>query len=172
MLTAIDMDHPVIYLEHKLLADYWLDYMGIGGRSTVSVDVAKEGIESELPKEWTSLPVGKANIIQQGTDITFISLGVSVHRCSEVAIDLQEKGISVEIIDLRWVSPLDKNTIIESVRKTNNLIVVDEDYEQFGLSGEICAVLSENDITFNYRRVCTKTIIPFTCNSIATSEHR
>ncbi|MHA2173990.1 MAG: alpha-ketoacid dehydrogenase subunit beta [Candidatus Hodarchaeales archaeon] len=161
MLSAIAADHPVIFLEHKLLADYWLDYLGIGGRTTVSFDVPKEGVKSYLPEKWTPLPIGKAIIIQKGTDITFISLGVSVHRCLEAAASLKERGISSEIIDLRWVSPLDQPTILESVKKTQNLIVVDEDYEQFGLSGEVCAILGENDIDYHFRRVCTKTIIPY-----------
>ena len=161
MLTAIDIKHPVIYLEHKLLSGYWLDYLGIGDRPTVSFDVPKAGIESNEPSEWTPLPIGKAKVVSKGTDITLISLGVSVHRCAKAAIDLQEEGISIEIIDIRWVSPLDKKTILESVRKTSNVIVVDEDFEQFGLSGEICAILSEQDINFKYRRVCTKTTIPY-----------
>jgi pyruvate/2-oxoglutarate/acetoin dehydrogenase E1 component len=79
----------------------------------------------------------------------------------EAAAQLEEEGISLEVIDLRWVSPLDIDTIYNSVSKTKSLIVVDEDYMQFGLSGEVCAILSERGLKFRYGRVCTETTIPF-----------
>lgn len=161
MLSAINSIHPVIYLEHKLLADYWLDSMGTGGRTTVVFDVPKAGLEGEVPDKWGPLPIGKANVVKEGTDITLISLGVSVHRCIEAASILQEKNYSSEVIDLRWVTPLDVDTICNSVSKTHKVIVVDEDYKQFGLSGEICVVLSEKGLSFKYDRVCTETTIPF-----------
>ena len=162
MLSAIEVDHPVIYLEHKLLADYWLDYMGTGGRENVIFDIPKAGVEGEVPDRWKALPMGKANYVQKGSDLTLISLGVSVHRCVEAAEILAKENISSEIIDLRWVSPLDTKTIITSVSKTKRVIVVDEDYLQFGLSGEIAAILAErNDLICQFGRVCTEFVIPY-----------
>ena len=160
MLSAIHADHPVVYLEHKLLADYWRDYLGSGGRNTVSYDVPEKGEFGPVPDNWEPLLIGKANCLREGNDITLISLGVSVHRCLQAADVLQEE-ISTEVIDLRWVSPLDVDTITSSVKKTGKVVVVDEDYLQFGLSGEVCALLAERNITFDYRRVCTETSIPF-----------
>ncbi|MHA2304293.1 MAG: alpha-ketoacid dehydrogenase subunit beta [Candidatus Hodarchaeales archaeon] len=161
LLSALSSEHPVVYLEHKLLADYWLDYMGSGGRTTVTFDIPEAGLKGEVPDKWEKLPHGKANCVRSGQDITVVSLGVSVHRCLEAAAQLEEEGISLEVIDLRWVSPLDIDTIYNSVSKTKSLIVVDEDYMQFGLSGEVCAVLSERGLNFRYGRVCTETAIPF-----------
>ncbi len=161
MLSALESDHPVVFLEHKLLTDNMLEYMGRGGRPNLSFDVPEGGREGEVPKKWEALPIGKAKILREGTDITLISLGVSVHRCLEAAELLEKNNISVEVIDLRWVSPLDMDMIIESTTKTRRIIVVDEDYTQFGLSGEICAVLAERNIGFKFGRVCTDTTIPF-----------
>ena len=161
MLSALESDHPVVFLEHKLLTDNILEYMGRGGRPNLSFDVPEAGKEGEVPKNWDALPIGEAKILRKGTDITLISLGVSVHRCLEAAELLEKNDISVEVIDLRWVSPLDVDVIIESTKKTRRIIVVDEDYSQFGLSGEICAVLAERNIGFKFGRVCTETTIPF-----------
>ena len=161
LLSALEMDHPVIYLEHKLLSEIWLDYMGSGGRTTVSYDVPRNSQKGEVPKKWSSLPIGKAKVLHEGNDVSLISLGVSVHRCLQAAELLIKEGISVEVLDLRWVSPLDEELISKSVSKTNSLVVVDEDYKQFGLSGEICAILAERDISFKFRRVCTEMTIPY-----------
>ena len=161
MLSAIEHDHPVIFLEHKMLADYWLDSAGLGGRTTVSFDVPEAGNFGPVPDKWEPLPIGKANCLREGSDITLISVGVSVHRCLQAAEKLLQENISAEVLDLRWVSPIDVDAIHKSVSKTKALIVVDEDYQQFGLSGEICALLSERNLKFKYRRVCTETTIPF-----------
>ncbi len=162
LLSALSSEkNPVVFLEHKLLADYWLDYMGTGGRTTVTFDIPEAGLKGVVPDKWEKLPRGKANCIRTGNDITLVSLGVSVHRCLEAATQLEEEGISLEVIDLRWVSPLDIDAIYNSVSKTKSLIVVDEDYMQFGLSGEVCAVLMERELEFKYARVCTETTIPF-----------
>ncbi len=165
MLSAIEADHPVIYLEHKLLADYWLDYMGTGGRENVIFDVPDAGAEGEVPERWEPLPIGQAICLRQGTDLTLISLGVSIHRCLEVAEILAEEDVSTEVIDLRWVSPLDTSIILNSASKTKRVIVVDEDYLQFGLSGEIAALLAEGiDSKCQFGRVCTESTIPFNRN--------
>ncbi|MHA2296105.1 MAG: alpha-ketoacid dehydrogenase subunit beta [Candidatus Hodarchaeales archaeon] len=161
MLSAINADHPVVYLEHKLLADYWLDSMGSGGRTTVTFDVPEAGKEGEVPERWEPLPLGKASCLREGNDISLVSLGVSVHRCLEAAEELNKTGFSTEVLDLRWVSPIDVDAIFKSVSKTGAVIVVDEDYKQFGLSGEVCALLSERNLEFKYGRVCTETTIPY-----------
>ncbi|PWI47391.1 pyruvate dehydrogenase [Candidatus Heimdallarchaeota archaeon B3_Heim] len=162
MLSAIEADHPVIYLEHKLLADYWLDYMGTGGRENVNFDVPQAGVQGLVPEKWEPLPVGKAICLREGSDLTFISLGVSVHRCMEAAEILAKEDFSTEVIDLRWVSPLDTRTIIKSASKTKRVIVVDEDYLQFGLSGEIAAILAEeNGLKCQFGRIGTETTIPY-----------
>ncbi len=161
MLSSIYEDNPVIYFEHKLLADYWLDNMGIGGRSTVSFDVPEQGIEGEVPDKWEPIPLGKLNKMKEGSDITLVSVGVGVHQSLEAARVLEEKGISAEVLDLRCIAPLDIEGIKNSVGKTEAVLVVDEDYKNFGLSGEVCAILLEEGLSFKYGRVCTENTIPY-----------
>lgn len=161
MLSAIEENSPVVFCEHKLLADYWRDYLGSGGRDTVAFDVPESGRQGDVPDKWEPVPLGKAKVLREGSDVTIVTLGVSVHRSLEAAELLDEKNIKATVIDLRSVAPLDVQCICQSVAQTKRLLVVDEDYEQFGLSGEIAAHLLENQITFKYGRVCTKTTIPY-----------
>lgn len=161
MLSAIYAKNPVIYFEHKLLSDYWLNYLGTGRRETVSFDVPPDGAEGEVPDFWEPTPLGKLNCMKEGTDISLISLGVSVYRCMEAAKRLENEGFNAEVLDLRSISPLDLEGIKNSVTKTGKLVVVDEDYKKFGLSGEISAYLMEEGISFKYSRVCTENTIPF-----------
>ena len=104
---------------------------------------------------------GKAALRRDGSNLTMISLGVGVHRSLEAAALLQEQGIDAAVLDLRTVSPLDKAAVCQSVARTGRLLVVDEDYEGFGLSGEIAACLLEAGLPFRYGRVCTQTTIPY-----------
>ena len=161
MLASILHDGPVVFLEHKLLADYWLDYMGSGGRENLKFDVPEEGAKGSVPDHWEPLPFGKAAIKKNGTDLTIVSVGVGVHRSLEAATLLTDKNISAEVIDLRTVWPLDAVAIVESVSKTGHLLVVDEDYKRFGLSGEIAALVLEHSIPIKYGRVCTNDTIPY-----------
>ena len=161
MLSAIEHEGPVVYLEHKLLADYWLDYLGSGGRSTVKYDVPSEGASGPVPDRWIPVLLGKAAIRREGKDITLVSVAVGVHRCLEAASILKEKGISAGVLDLRTVSPLDKETLCRAVSESERLLVVDEDYKDFGLSGELAAVVLEAGIPVQYGRVCTEETIPY-----------
>lgn len=161
MLSALNHAGPVVYFEHKLLADYWLDYMGAGGRDTVSFDVPADGMYGPVPDTWQPTPIGKAAIPREGRDISLVSAGVGVHRALSAAQHLEEKGISAEVLDLRTVFPLDKRALLNSVTKTGRLLVVDEDYKAFGLSGELAAVLLEENVRMAYSRVCTEETIPY-----------
>jgi pyruvate dehydrogenase E1 component beta subunit len=161
MMAALHHDSPVIYMEHKLLADYWLEFVGHGGRKTVSYDVPEQGASGPVPRKWEPVPIGQAVTRREGSDLTMVSLGVSVHRCLEAAAVLEKEAISAGVIDLRTVSPLDKKTVCEAVSKTRRLLCVDEDYEGFGLSGELAAVVLEAGISPAYARVCTQTSIPY-----------
>lgn len=161
MLSSIQLDAPVIFCEHKLLTDYWLDYLGAGGRKTVEYNVPKQGARGTVPDQWRPLPIGKAVIRQKGSDITMAGVGVSIHRALEAAEVLKKEKLSVEVLDLRTVSPLDKEALCKSVTKTGRLLVVDEDYMNFGLSGELAAVVLEAGIPVLYSRVCTEETIPY-----------
>jgi acetoin:2,6-dichlorophenolindophenol oxidoreductase subunit beta len=161
MLAAIQHNSPVILLEHKLLSESWLEFLGSGGRDTVTYDIPAEGARGDVPDRWEALPIGKAALRRPGDDVTIASLGVGVHRALEAAQVLEDEGISAEVLDLRSISPLDKDTVRQSVSKTGYLLVVDEDYEGFGLSGELSAVVLEAGITFKYARVCTRNTIPY-----------
>ncbi len=161
MLAAIEAEGPVIFLEHKLLADYWLDYMGGSSRKDVQFDVPAEGTHGPVPRKWEAIPLGQAEIRRSGNDITIAGVGVGVHRALEAAITLEKQGISCTVLDLRSVSPLDEKTLCESVRETGRLLVVDEDYRQFGLSGELAAIILEAGIAVKYARVCTDDTIPY-----------
>jgi pyruvate dehydrogenase E1 component beta subunit len=161
MLSAIQHDGPVVYLEHKLLADYWRDYLGSGGRDEQDYNVPAEGEKGPVPDRWSPLPFGSALTKKEGSDISIVSLGVGVHRALEAAQSLEGKNISAEVIDLRTLVPMDTTTLVNSVSRTGRLLVVDEDYKQFGLSGELAALALENSIQFKYGRVCTEQSIPY-----------
>jgi acetoin:2,6-dichlorophenolindophenol oxidoreductase subunit beta len=161
MLAALQHDGPVIFLEHKLLSETWLEFLGSGARRTVHFDVPAEGAKGAVPQKWAPLPIGKAVFRRGGSDVTIVSVGVGVHRALEAAQALESEGISAGVLDLRTVSPLDKTTVREAVAQTGRLLVVDEDYEGFGLSGELSAVVLEAGGSCKYARVCTQTTIPY-----------
>ena len=161
MLAALEHDGPVIFMEPKLLSDSWLDFLGSGGRKTVTYDVPEAGAHGPVPRKWKPLPIGKAKMYCDGKDVSIVSVGVGVHRSLKAAQELEKEGIAASVLDLRTVSPLDKDAICKSVSFTGHLLVVDEDYEAFGLSGELAAVVAEAGIPFKFGRVCTQTTIPY-----------
>jgi acetoin:2,6-dichlorophenolindophenol oxidoreductase subunit beta len=164
MLAALQHDGPVLFLEHKLLSETWLEFLGSGARRTVQFDVPAEGAKGAVPEAWEPLPIGKAVFRRSGDDITIVSVGVGVHRALETAQILESEGISAGVLDLRTVSPLDKTTVREAVAQTGRLLVVDEDYEGFGLSGELSAVVLEAGVSCKYARICTQATIPYARN--------
>lgn len=161
MTAALQNDGPVIFLEPKLLSETWLEFLGSGGRRTVQYEVPAEGARGSVPQRWKPLPIGKAVIRRTGRDITIVSVGVGVHRALKAAGNLEQDGIFAEVLDLRTVSPIDRTMLSEAASKTGRLLIVDEDYEGFGLSGEIAAILLEEGISAKYARVCTQKTIPY-----------
>jgi acetoin:2,6-dichlorophenolindophenol oxidoreductase subunit beta len=161
MLAALKHDGPVIFLEHKLLSETWLEFMGRGGRTSVQYDVPSEGAKGDVPGRWAPIPIGQATLRRDGEDVTIASVGVGVHRAMQAARELEAEGISAGVLDLRTIAPLDKKLLCEVVAQTGRLVVVDEDYEGFGLSGELAAVVLEAGIVAKYGRVCTQTTIPY-----------
>jgi pyruvate dehydrogenase E1 component beta subunit len=126
--TALEDPNPVVFLEHKLLLKTRADrahYPGAG-------DPGGEPI-----------PFGQAALARQGSDITIAASGWMVQLAVEAASLLSENGISAEVIDLRSIVPLDRETLLDSVARTGHLLVVDEDYKSFGLSGELVAIVCE-----------------------------
>jgi len=103
------------------------------------------GTLSEVPEEDYEIPFGVARIYRAGTDITLVGTGVNVHQCMEVAEILEKEGVSCEVIDPRTLVPLDRDSIFKSVQKTGRLVVVDEDYHSYGVTGEIITSVVERD---------------------------
>jgi len=161
MLAALQHHGPVVFLEHKLLSESWLEFLGSGGRSTVQYAVPTEGARGPVPRRWEPLPIGKAVLRRAGHDVTVVGVGVQMHRALEAAQALEAEGISAAVLDLRTVAPLDTEAVRDAVARTGRLLVVDEDYEGFGLSGELSAVVLEEGGTCRYGRVCTQTTIPY-----------
>ncbi len=161
MLAALKHDGPVIFLEHKLLSETNLEFLGSGGRKSVQFDIPAEGVKGVVPRKWEPIQIGKAVLRRAGGDVTIISVGVGVHRALEAAQILEKETISASVLDLRTISPLDKTAICKEVAQTGRLLVVDEDYENFGLSGELSAIVMEAGISCKYARVCTQTTIPY-----------
>lgn len=161
MLATLHHNGPTVFFEHKLLSESFLEFLGSGGRSTVHYDVPANGRRGSVPSKWEPLIIGEAILRRTGNDITLISVGVGVHRALEAVTDLENDGISASVLDLRTVSPLDKSKICENVARTGHMLVIDEDYESFGLSGELAAVVMEAGIPAKYSRVCTQTTIPY-----------
>lgn len=95
------------------------------------------GDKGEIPEEEYLVPIGKAKVKREGTDVTLVSFNKMVKVCMEAAEELEKEGISAEVIDLRTIRPLDYKTIVESVKKTNRVVAVDESWPMFGVSAEI-----------------------------------
>jgi len=169
MLSAIQSEGPVVYLEHKLLSDYWLEYLGVGNRECVQFDVPPRGARGEVAVPISPVPIGKAHAVMEGSDLTIITLGVSVHRSLEAAARLSRRGIRPLVIDLRTVAPLDTVAVIEAAGETGNVLVVDEDYMAFGLSGEIAAIVAESGARAKFARVATCGTIPYAIDQEASA---
>lgn len=132
MTAAIRSDDPVVYIFHK-------GVMGLGWMKKNPRSIGA------VPEEMYEVPIGKARVAREGTDVTVVTLSLSVHHTLDVAEKLAEEGISVEVIDLRSLVPLDRESILASVSKTRRLVVVDEDYQSFGVTGEVIASVAEHD---------------------------
>ena len=161
LIAAIADDGPVVFLEHQLLSEDWLDYLGSGGRTTVSYDVPAEGRLGEVPDYWEPIAIGKAVMRRQGADLTMAGVGVGIHRAAAAADLLAQEGISASVLDLRSIAPLDREAVVRDVRRTGRLLVVDEDYRDFGLTGELAATILEAGLTAGYARVAVEGTIPF-----------
>ena len=132
MTSAIRDDNPVVYVFHKgVMGLPWM------AKNPRSVD--------EVPDGEHLVPIGKARVARAGSDVTVVTLSLSVHHALDVAEKLAPQGIDVEVIDLRSLVPLDREAILSSVGKTGRLVVVDEDYRSFGVSGEVVATVAETD---------------------------
>lgn len=123
---AIRDNDPVIFLEHKLLYD----------------------MEGEVPEDNYTIPLGKAEVKREGKDATIVTVGRMVHFSLEAAEKLAGAGLDVEVVDLRSLSPMDTNAILESVKKTHRLVVVDEDFPRCSLATDVVALVA--DQAFDY----------------------
>lgn len=160
-LSAVEHPGPVVFLEHKLLSEQWLDYVGGASREGVSFNVPPAGARGEVAETPVPVPLGVAALRRQGSDLALVSLGVGVHRCLEAAELLEAEGIWAAVLDLRSVAPLDVQAILDLARRTGRVLVVDEDYTRGGLSGEVAALLGEHGVRSAYARVTTEETIPY-----------
>jgi 2-oxoisovalerate dehydrogenase E1 component len=129
LATAIRSEDPVLFLEHKAL------YRAASARTPTP------------PEEYT-LPFGEARIAREGSDMTIVTYGMMVPKALNAAKELETEGVDVEVVDLRTIVPLDSETILDSVRKTNRALVVYEDHEFIGFGAEISAQIG--DEAFKY----------------------
>jgi pyruvate/2-oxoglutarate/acetoin dehydrogenase E1 component len=138
--TAIEDSGPVMVIEHKLL------YTTTG----------------EVPEEYYSIPFGKADIKREGKDITIVALSYMVLEALSAAKELSAKGIEAEVIDPRTLTPLDKETILSSVKKTGKLIVTHQAAKTLGAGAEILAIVAEEGIPVKVKRIVGEdTPIPY-----------
>src|SRR4051794_40315424 len=121
LIQAIRDDDPVIFLEHKALYT----------------------IEGDVPQDSYAIPFAEANIVREGGDVTIVALGRMVHLAEQAAEELASDGIECEIVDPRTTSPLDADTILESVENTGRLVVVDEANPRCGLAADIVARVAQ-----------------------------
>ncbi len=119
--TAILVDDPVLFIEHAKLYN----------------------LRGEVPEEKYTIPLGRADIKRPGKDLTLIAYSAMVHVALDVAERLADRGIEAEVVDLRSLRPLDTETIVRSVKKTNRAVVVEEDWRSYGIGAEVVARVQE-----------------------------
>lgn len=138
--AAIRDEDPVILFEHKKC------YLSIS---------------EEVPDDDYIVPIGKAKVVREGTDVTVITYGIMVHHSLKAAQELEREGISVHILDLRTLQPLDKEAILEAAAKTGKILVVHEDNKTGGVGAEVSAIISEEmffDLDAPIMRLCGEDI--------------
>jgi len=139
LITAIREDNPVFFIEHKMLY----------------------GLEGDVPEEPYAIPFGQADVKREGSDVTIVATAAMVHKALAAAETLAKDGNSLEVIDPRTLTPLDQDTIINSVKKTHRLVVVTEEVKHAGSSAEIAARVAE--YAFDYLDAPIKRVAaPFT----------
>ncbi len=121
LIQSIRDNDPVIFFEHK----------------------AMYTVEGEVPEESYTVPFGEANVLREGDDVTIVAFGRMVLQAQQAAAALQKKGIHCELIDPRTTSPLDEDTILESVEKTGRLVVVDEAHPRCGMAADIAGLVAQ-----------------------------
>ena len=163
MAQAIADDNPVVFMFHKgLMGLPWMAYY--------------EGATVPVPEAPYRLPFGQARVVRPGRDLTLVTISQMVHKAQIAAQQLAAEGIDVEVLDLRTLVPLDRDAVLQSVARTGRLLVADEDYRSFGLSGEIMAIVGEAlgsvrlrapmrrvavpDVPIPYSRVLEQAVIP------------
>jgi pyruvate dehydrogenase E1 component beta subunit len=119
-----------------------------------------EGSSNAVPEEAYAIPFGQAKIVKEGSDLTIVSISQMVQKAVLAANELAEQGIHAEVIDLRTLVPLDKESVLKSVRKTGRLLIADEDYLGFGLTGEIAALIAENLDTVTLKAPIKRLAVP------------
>ncbi len=169
MISAIRDDNPVLYIFHK-------GVLGLGWMTH------NERATGGVPEEPYTVPIGEAAVAREGTDATVATVSLSVHRALDAAEQLAEEGVSAEVLDLRSLVPLDREAIVESVRKTRRLLVVDEDYRSFGMTGEVITTAIEGafdyldappqriaipDVPIPYSRPLEEFVMPDAANIVA-----
>jgi len=136
LISSIEDDDPVIFIEHKALY----------------------AIKGEVPEEPYSIPLGEADVKREGKDVTIVATAAMVHKSLEVAEKLEKDGISVEVVDPRTIVPLDVDTIINSIKKTGKLVVVDEGYPRCGFATDVAALAVNK--TFDSLKAPVKIVTP------------
>ena len=134
--AAIEDPDPVLFLEHKK---------------------TYRSVKGEVPTGHYTIPIGKAEVKKAGTQLSVVSYGLYVHQALDAARQLEADGLSVEVIDLRSIRPMDRTTILESVRKTRKLLIIHEDNKFGGIGAEISAMVVEDaffDLDAPIRRLC------------------
>jgi len=124
--TAIRSEDPVLFVEHKLLYD----------------------VSGPVPEEEYTIPFGKADVKKEGNDVTVVATLLTVHKALSAARKLEKQGIDVEVIDPRTIQPIDKETIIESVKKTGRLVIAHEAQKTGGVGAEIASFVAEEAIDY------------------------
>jgi pyruvate dehydrogenase E1 component beta subunit len=126
LIEAINNDNPVVFVEHKRLYT----------------------TKGPVPEESYRIPFGQADVKREGTDITVVATHALVISALEAAEEAEKEGIRVEVVDPRTLAPLDKETILNSVKKTGRLLVADEDTRTCGVAAEISAIVAEEAIYY------------------------
>jgi pyruvate/2-oxoglutarate/acetoin dehydrogenase E1 component len=126
LISCVEDGNPCVFLEHR-----WL-----------------HNIYGDVPKEMIRIPIGKAKIVKEGKDLTIVCSSHMTLEAWKASSMLTNEGIDAEIIDLRTINPIDKETILNSIKKTGRLVVLDGDWKTAGLAAEIIAIVAEESLSF------------------------